>query len=202
MIYMIRFKIFFLIICLNSCAGFDYFQAIPLIKNSLTGNKDIIISDDFINQREFSFAKIKIGRSSPVILSLESINENLYEWVSADQERIYTLNGKIIRTEGLIYNTNHLNIATPPNYNALPSTQLNLVMLTNPNAMIKQQSELYIHSSSEIDIIIFEEIETSQYKWNFTNEYVVDKRTMLVKKSVQKIHPKLSEFNIEFFYKF
>ena len=75
-------------------------------------------------------------------------------------------------------------------------------MLSNPNAMIKQQSELYIHSSSEIDIIIFEEIETSQYKWNFTNEYVVDKRTMLVKKSVQKIHPKLSEFNIEFFYKF
>tara|TARA_Y100000766_G_C18394951_1_gene359992 strand:- start:37 stop:540 length:504 start_codon:yes stop_codon:yes gene_type:complete len=166
------------------------------------GSKDIIISEDFINQREFSFAKIKIGRSSPVILSLESINEDLYEWVSADQERIYTFNGKIVRTEGLIYNTNHLNISIPPDYNDLPLTQFNLIMLSNPDAMIKQQSELYLHSSSKTSITVFEEIETSQYEWNFTNEYVVDKKSMLVTKSVQKIHPKLSTFNIEFFYKF
>ena len=199
---MIRFKIFFLAIFLSSCAGFDYFQAAPLIKNSIMGSKDIIISEDFINQREFSFAKIKIGRSSPVILSLESINEDLYEWVSADQERIYTFNGKIVRTEGLIYNTNHLNISIPPDYNDLPLTHFNLIMLSNPDAMIKQQSELYLHSSSKTSITIFEEIETSQYEWNFTNEYVVDKKSMLVTKSVQKIHPKLSTFNIEFFYKF
>ena len=70
------------------------------------GYKDINISEEFYDQQEYSFAKIKVGRSSPVILSLAFIKDGIYEWVSADEERIYTLNGKIIieKTMARVYN--------------------------------------------------------------------------------------------------
>lgn len=199
MIYMIKIHPYILIIALSSCSGFDYFQAAPLVKNSLMGYKDIDISDEFYDQQEYSFAKIKIGRSSPVILSLAFIEDGIYEWISADEERIYTLNGKIIRTVGLDHNLNFLTGKSLPEFNLLPMTQSRLAELTNPSAMITQTAQIYADHNSGI---IYEEVITSSFDWGYTNTYEVDQDSGLVKKSTQKIHPYLSELNIEFFYKF
>lgn len=198
---MIKIKPYILIIAfaVNSCSGFDYFQAAPLIKNSLMGYKDIDISDEFIDQQEYSFAKIKIGRSSPVILSLAFIEDGIYEWISADEERVFTFNGKIIRTVGLDHNFSLLSGKNLPELNLLPLTQSRLVELTNPSAMTIQTAKIYADHNEGV---IYEEVETSSFDWSYTNTYEVDHDSGLVKKSSQQIHPNLSEFNIEFFYKF
>jgi len=184
---------------MSSCSGFDYFQAAPLIKNSLMGYKDINISDEFYDQQEYSFVKIKIGRSSPVILSLAFIEDGIYEWISADEERIYTFNGKIIKTLGLDHNLNFLTGKSLPEFNLLPMTQSRLAELTNPSGMITQTAKIYADHNAGI---IYEEVVTSSFNWTYTNTYEVDQDSGLVKKSTQKVHPYLSEFSIEFFYKF
>ena len=189
-------------LALHSCSGFDYFQAAPLIKNSLIGFKDIQISKDYIDQQQYSFVKIKIGRSSPVILSLAFINDGIFEWVSADGERIYTLNGRIIRTDGLVHNFNLLTEKTLPKKDSLPAMQSRLIELTSPDATTMQTSRIEIEREDRSIISINEKVETSSFNWNYINTYIVDKDLELVTHSVQHIHPKLSEFKIQFFYKF
>jgi len=198
---MIKIQPYILIITLtmSSCSGFDYFQAAPLIKNSLMGYKDINISEEFYDQQEYSFAKIKVGRSSPVILSLAFIKDGIYEWVSADEERIYTLNGKIIKTVGLDYNLNFLTGKNLPEFNDLPVSQSRLVELTNPSAMITQTAYIYEDLNAGI---IYEDVKSSLLNWSYTNTYEIDLDSGLVKRSIQKIHPYLADFDIEFFYKF
>lgn len=201
---MIKIKslILFTTIVLSSCTGFDYFQAAPLLKNSVMGYQDTVITDQFINQQEYSFAKIKIGKSSPVILSLAYIENDVYEWISGDGERVYTLNGKIIKTVGLVHNFHLITSKELPSLSLLPITQSRLVELTNPDAFISQTASIKVENENQSLITISEEITTNIINWEFTNTYLIESESGLVVQSIQYIHPKLSKFAIEYFYKF
>ncbi len=95
-------KLIIIVLILSSCSVISYGQLPGLIKDSLMGI-DIIVDDEFYKAQNYSFAKIKIGRSLVAIAVLASANNEKYLWVSQDGVRIYTNNGRITETIGLQY---------------------------------------------------------------------------------------------------
>ena len=197
-----KIKALLMILLISSCSGFDFIQAAPVLKNYLVGYKDIAISDDFINQQEYSFVKIKIGKSQPVILSLAYVRDGVYEWVSADGARIFTSNGRIFKTQGLVSNSQLMNKKNFPSINLLPVKQSRLIELTNPHTITEQISNTYIEYERDSFISLKEEVKTIAFRWNYINTYLINIDDGLVIQSVQKIHPNLDEFHLEFYYKF
>ena len=89
-------------ILISSCASYvpnidlGYFR---YWKEGFAGNK-IIVDDQYINSMDYSFIKIKKGRSEAIFV-LSTVDENGYEsWVGLDS-RIVTFNGLILSTSGL-----------------------------------------------------------------------------------------------------
>lgn len=204
MIYMnkVRAKAMLGIFMLSSCSGFDYFQAAPVIKNYFIGFDDLEISDEFFRQQEFSFIKIKIGKSRPAILSLAYINDGIYEWVSANDERIYTFNGKIVKTEGLNHNFQIIDPKGLSPISMLPINDSRFIELTNPKAITLQSYNTYINNVDESKIWLNEEVKTHGFSWSYVNSYLIDNESGLVIESAQRIHPSLAAFKLTFYYKF
>ena len=91
-------KVLLTIFVVNSCSYISYTEILPTIRSVVIGAGDIEINQSYIDSKEYSFAKFKIGRSSIAILSLAYIKDGVFEWVSSSNERIFTFNGKIIKT--------------------------------------------------------------------------------------------------------
>lgn len=202
---MIKLNSFFIlsIILLNtSCSYISYSQAIPLIDKALFGVDDIELSKEFIDSKKYSFVKVKLGKSSVSILTLRSISEGVFEWISASGERIYTYNGKIVKTEGLPYDA-YLHSFRDIDFLQISSdTSFNYdINLTNPNAFAGQVSSLSVIEDTDHNFELKEKVETISFRWKFTNFYSFDKRTQLATKTIQKVHPNLDTFELSFIYK-
>ena len=202
---MIKYLTLFCCLALSSCNYIAYNQAIPLLKNAIVGVKDINIDDDYINNKQYSFMKIKIGRSAVSILSLASIDaDGLYKWVNSSGESIYTFNGKIIKTSNIVYDLNLFNYS---DFSLSLKTPLLLTsydaFLSNPKGFVTQK--VSIESNNLIDkdgyIIFTEKIISQGFKWKFTNKYYLDAESKRVVKSKQFIHPKYPEIEIYYYYK-
>ena len=110
MIFMSKRLSLFLALLLTNCSIISYSELIPLAKLAIVGAEDIIIDDNFIRSKQFSFAKVKIGRSAIAIFSLVRIDQNgAFEWISGEGEILTTFNGKIIKLENSLYNTEFMN---------------------------------------------------------------------------------------------
>ncbi len=182
---------------INACSYISYSDAIPLIKNAVIGVEDIEINNEFIDQKEFSFAKFKMGRSGIAILTLAYINNGIYEWVSATNEKIYTFNGKIIKTEGLINNINILNIQDLLESSSSEKANLNiLVNLTNPSAVVEHRLQYTF-----TDQVILEKVTVPSLNKNFVNYYYFNEPNGRIVRSSQYIHPRLPRIDIDFYYK-
>lgn len=184
-------------LAISSCSYISYSDAVPLIKTALVGVEDIEITDEFIAKREYSFAKFKMGRSGVAILTLAYINDGIFEWVSSTNEKIFTYNGKIIRTEGLVNNINILNIddLIGPSYGANKQYSL-LVKLTNPSAVVEHRSQ-YTFTKN----LITEKVFIPSLNKNFENLYYVSQSNGRIAKTIQIIHPRLPKIEIDFYYK-
>jgi hypothetical protein len=202
---MIKLNSFFMlsIILLNtSCSFISYSQAIPLIDKALFGVDDIELSEEFIDSKKYSFVKVKLGKSSVSILTLRSISEGVFEWISASGERIYTYNGKIVKTEGLPYDTylysfrdiDFMQISSEASFNYD-------INLTNPKAFVSQVALLSVIKNTDHNFELKESVETIGFRWKFTNFYTFDKRTQLATKTIQKVHPNLDTLELSFIYK-
>ena len=182
---------------INACSYISYSDAIPLIKNAVIGVEDIEINKEFIDQKEFSFAKFKMGRSGIAILTLAYINNGIYEWVSATNEKIYTFNGKIIKTEGLVNNINILNIQDLLESSSLEKANLNiLVNLTNPSAVVEHTLQYTL-----TDRAILEKVTIPSLNKNFVNYYYFNELNGRIVRTSQYIHPRLPRIDIDFYYK-
>jgi len=189
----------FILVCfmINACSYISYSDAIPLIKNAVIGVEDIEINKEFIDQKEFSFAKFKMGRSGIAILTLAYINNGIYEWVSATNEKIYTFNGKIIKTEGLVNNINILNIQDLLESSSLEKANLNiLVNLTNPSAVVEHTLQYTL-----TDRAILEKVTIPSLNKNFVNYYYFNELNGRIVRTSQYIHPRLPRIDIDFYYK-
>jgi hypothetical protein len=193
---------------ISSCKGISYQQVYPLIKAATIGSPDLIITQDLANSQEFSFIKARFGKGPGVIMVLVAVDDsNIYQWASADEEMLYTLNGKVIRSYGLPYNISYLRNISPGFYS---QGEFNTTLrLMNPNAYVTNN---LIPISDEVEILnILNPIKVKKYiikstinelNWSRENIYYVDINTNSVLKTTQYLHPNLPKLDIEFYLKF
>ena len=177
-----------------------------IMKSLVVGIQDIEVNDAFYESMPYSFAKLKIGKSRLAILVLLSINNDVYEWIGPNGERVFTQSGKIIQTMGLqhnlkIVNSNNINIG------CAKCSHRSYIQLLDPPAFVTQNLEnLYSHNQSIMlniahDTSVYKEnFSTSQLKWSGENKYWLDARGRALK-SEQSIHPRLDRIEIIFYYR-
>ena len=205
MIFIIKNSILFLmLICLSSCNNISYSQVIPLVKLATFGVEDIEIDDDFLNQQKFSFIKVNVGRTGVAILTLASIKNGVYTWVSASGEKLQTYNVKIIKSFDVVYDTHFITFSNFSLNESLQTKQFDYtVRLFNPATIVTQEAILKTLETPRFgdEGLYFEELVTTNgFKWRFVNKYWLN-NDGYVTKSIQYLHPKLPKYEINFYYK-
>ena len=152
-----------------------------------------------IAEKKYSFIKIRFGKEFIAVLSLVNVNNNVFEWISSNGERIFTYKGKVIKTVGLVHN---IHIYSYDDFSCFISESRMIdydVMLEDPKAFINQSS--LINTDTLKEDTCYEIIETNEFKWTFKNKYVYHKNGLPMT-SYQSIHPMLPAAEINFFYKY
>ena len=205
MIYMT--KIPYVLILLSSCSVINYGELPGVIKDAVVG-VDIEVTDEFYNSQPYSFAKMKIGKSIVAITILSTVKDDTYLWLTADGERVYTRNGKIITTNGLQYDSEVLDTVNlglssfrdfDPNSDAYKQI---LVQLDNPHAIVKQSltiKQMGIDNTFFNTMLYKESFTSGKLAWEKDNFYWVDTSGRVIK-TEQHIHPSMPKVVIEFFY--
>ena len=81
-----------------------YIQNFSSVNNVVFGYPDYDISQDIFDEYDNSFMKVRFGKGPHSILILAYIKNDVYEWVGTDDVRLFTLNGRVIKTVGLDHN--------------------------------------------------------------------------------------------------
>jgi len=193
------------ILLISSCSYISYGQLPELIVQSVRGAPDIAITDNFLEQQQYSFAKFKMGKSVIAITVLVEIKGDTFVWISQDREKIYTKHGKIIETVGLSHDIkilDHENIV--PWQSRLSASSL--VQVSNPSAIISQ--DIKIKGSTENDLngskrqhdTFHEHFSSGRLSWSGINSFEINEEGLPVR-SEQFIHPALPKIEMDFFYK-
>jgi len=193
--------ILILLFTLSNCSIVSYSEVIPLAKLAITGADDLEITDDFIELKTYSFAKVRIGRSAIAIFSLVEIDKNgSFKWISGEGEMLTTFNGKIVKLENSLYNTEFITFSGFQPKEGVDDMALHYdVMLFNPKAFITQDVIIQSYKNKS-NFKIVESVKTNGFKWNFENEYLFNERARVIY-SRQIIHPKVPAIEINFYYK-
>lgn len=185
----------FLILFVSSCASIDtespyaeFFRGI----GSYFFDRKQEVSDEFIESFPYSFAIVTVGRSPEYRLVLVDIEDNTYEWISADYVRIFTKNGRIVKTFGLQHDIEYRNFAD---------------ITTKPvisQSMIVDYFEPPLYSvmieanySYDGDVVI-EDILSSALGWRGQNKYKISKTGDVIE-TEQMIHPFLPVIKMKFY---
>ena len=180
------------LVLLSSCTFIDYKQIPALTYRAIAGADDIPIDNDFIEQQEFSFAKVRIGKQSIAIMTLAKIEDNTFRWVSSTGEAITTKDGRIIKTSGLPHNINEISRT-----NLSDNTSESFIFLLDPEAIvIKSSTELYNFDTTNS---FQENFNVKSIRWKGTNSFEFNERG-LVTHSQQYIHPYLPMVEMTFYY--
>ena len=215
-------KYIFLFAILTSCTTQDYIE-MPISTYQYIKGADIDISESFIASKKFSFIKIRIGRQIVATMTLSSIEGNIFEWVGSDlSERVFTKNGKIIKTVGLknnisILNSSEFSLSTTSHNNkhlvhlitpeegmfyqsySLSSQAATTLTLENNRSLFSWPEK---QKFSNIPVIKIKELfKTQGFRWSGTNTYWLDSKGYVVK-SKQSIHQYTGNVEIDFYYKF
>lgn len=205
---MIRF--IFIIIFITSCGNLPiaYIQNFSSVNNVVFGYKDFKITNDIFDSYEYSFIKVRFGRGPHSILILAYVNDGIYEWVGEDDVRIFTKNGRVIKTLGL---ENNLEIKDSRD-ELVPELldSYESVNLYNPDVYSVTMKSTFSYKDaqiekleSKVDVDMVEEyFEISSVGWKETNYYFINSSSNLVEKSFQYIHPRLPLMKVEYYYKF
>jgi len=200
-------KIYYIVISfcfLVSCASVSNKELKTLIYQSFASS-EIKVTGDIFNSYQFSFAKFTIGKES-IIVVLVNINNGLYEWISSEGIKLYTYNGKIVKTIGLKHD---ISIS---NFNSFDWSKNKTIFITNfydpdlqmaeiPSYLIRGQDTYITLLDEVINVASYEEkIAYKRIRFNKKNLYLLDERDV-VRKTVQWIHPFLPKIEIEYYFK-
>lgn len=196
MTYMTRYLIL-LMLFIQGCAFIDYREVPALLISTIWDQEEFIVDNEFIQNMEYSFIRVKLD-DNYAIMTLLSSDNGIFEWISSNQERIYTYKGRVIRTSGLTFNSKILNISEKDN---IIWDDERIIKLSNPEALFTQtihQKEL----NSDATIEVTESFITKRYKWKGINTYLINKTDGLPIRTVQSIHPRYKSLEINFYYKY
>lgn len=189
-----------------SCSTLKLEDYNAIINQFVSSSEDIIITDEIISSRKYSFMKVKIGNNAPVLMTLAMINDDIYTWISRDFVKIRTKHGKIINTVGLSHDVGFLNTS---DFNIFEKDQESLLLeVQNPSAILSQkidftrlgEQKIFLHREYEA-LYFIESFKTDAYKWSGKNYYAYDSVNGLPIWSHQHIHPYLPSIEISFYYK-
>ena len=216
---MIKKRILIISICLIQVSCSSIGDALPFYRytvgtwTSYISSLGLNITEEQHNEIPYAYIYARIGSSRFSRLILLSETDGLLEWISADREKIYTLNGKIVKTEGLI---NDFDIINKEVFNSFPDSQKSFYPITdffNPK-LSNLQSEIIINKPrkkriknpisgrEKIDVSVFEEIHhIEKIYWKASNLYYLNNDNE-IERTVQKVHPSMPEIEIVFVRKF
>lgn len=199
MIYMIKRLSLIYIFFISSCNVFTFTPLIPVFKTAIFGVEDFEITDEFLATREYSFIKVKIGRSAIALFVLFKIDEeNNFYWVNSTGEKIVTNNGKIIEISGLIKGNFKYTGLAKRSFPDWKETEnfLYLAEFFDPRAYFSFESALEF---DDINSVLKEKVFVKDLNWRFDNYY--EYKGDLTVHSKQTVHPQLPILTIDYFYK-
>lgn len=219
MTYMTKLlSIFSSLILISSCElSFPLYQLIYQSGKTFIGNtQDTQISEETFERIDYAFIRASFGIGSPKsILILVREKNNVLEWISAESEKIYTFNGKIIKTSGLAHDIEIVNYEDFPEFtSSLTESKSLIVNFMNPELFYQEQHlELikkndkqiphHIKGRSPINTLLYaENIYMPKIYWEVTNIYHVNPDSGQIERTVQKIHPDLPPISIDFIKKY
>lgn len=204
-------RVILILISISGCGNLPiaYIQNFSEVNSVIFGFPDYEITQDTYDSYENSFMKIRFGRGPHAILILAYIKDDVYEWIGSDDVRIFTLNGKIIRTQGLPHNFEFKNFSNIDPTS--PKTVYSLVDLYNPDMYsAKMESQLFKMDLKSIKKIgtsidvnqIHESFSISSIGWSDKNIYYQNTRTLEIEAVEQNIHPRLPTAKVEYYFKY
>ena len=202
-------KIVFVVLFLTSCGNLPitYIQNFSSVNSVVFGFPDYEVTEEIFNDYENSFIKVRFGRGPHAILILAYAEDNVYEWIGADSVKIYTLNGRIVKTVGL---NSNIEILRPSDNIFLASDVYETVNLFNPDLI---SSTIHRSMNSRKATIkklgrsiqvnrIEESFDLDLIGWSGVNLYYQNTTTGQIESSEQRIHPRLPIVKIEYYFKY
>lgn len=197
--FILLLPLFFMV----SCSFLSYNQVLPLVKEATFGSPNVELSEEFIAKQKYSFIRVDMGKGANIIMVLQNIDSNFYTWTSSAGEKIITYNGKVVRSEGILYDMGYIN---PELFKLFsPSGSNNGIfnlLLENPRAFIEHEFKISL-VDDDSDLLLFkEEINIPILRRKYNNFYWMDRYSGRITRSKQFIHPKLPKIYIDYIYKF
>ena len=102
MMYTIKYLLL-VTLTLGSCSQLPlaYAQNFSEVNKVIFGFPEYDINQERYDEYEYSFAKIKFNRGPHSIVILAFVEDGIYEWVGKDNVKIFTKDGRVIKTSGL-----------------------------------------------------------------------------------------------------
>ena len=199
----------FFILFLTSCGNLPitYLQNFSSVNSVVFGFPEYEITEEIFDEYDNSFIKVRFGRGPHAILVLAYVENNVYEWVGADNVQIFTLNGRIIKTAGL---TNNFEILRPSNDIYSSSEVYETINLYNPD-LISSTIHRSMNSRKATIKKLGRSIQVNRIKesfdldligWSGVNLYYQNITTGQIESSEQRIHPRLPTIKIEYYFKY
>jgi hypothetical protein len=206
--FMIR--IFLILISITGCGNLPiaYVQNFSEVNNVIFGFPDYEITNEIYENYDNSFMKIRFGRGPHAILILAYINDDVYEWIGSDDVRIFTYNGRIIRTIGLPHNFELTNYSKG-NF-VIDNSSYDLINLYNPDLYSVKMERMLQSKDSKLDRLgeaidvyrITERFRIESIGWTGKNIYYQNKETLNIEMLEQDIHPRLPTLKVEYYLKY
>ncbi len=201
-------------IVLSSCSALPlYDYGFNTIKESYLKLDTVQIDEDYMSTAKYAFIRVRFGSSRSAILTLVQEQNEVLEWISADDVRIFTFDGKIIKTLGLPNDIEILNYKNHSIKNRPESKSSFIINFYEPILMEQIITSDYIKKGlkkikspvegrEKISVRIYEEkIYIESINWNRKNKYYVNKDNK-IEKTTQYIHPFSAPVTIEFIKKY
>ena len=203
-------RVAFVVLFLSSCNNLPitYIENFSSVNSVVFGFPDYEVTEKIFNDYENSFIKVRFGRGPHAILILAYEDDNVYEWIGADGVKIYTLNGRIVKTVGLNSNTEILRpsdniFVTGDVYESLNLYNPDLFSSNIRRSMKAPETSSIKKLGQKIQVNrIQENFDLALIGWSGVNLYYQNTTTGQIEFSEQRIHPRLPVAKIEYYFKY
>lgn len=214
MIFMIKFKILILTLVISSCSNFPlYNYGLNVVKESYFSLDTVVVDEEYVKNAKYAFIRVRFGSSRSALLTLLRSKDGVLEWISADDIRLYTYNGKIVKTFGLPNDIEILNFRK--NYSSLKLQKefSYIINFYEPKLLeqvtsIKVKNKGYkkiknpVQGKAKLETVLIEEnIYVESINWNRKNKFYFNSENQ-IEMTRQYLHPFSTPITIEFIKKY